>query len=460
MKRVIFILCDTLRAKSLPHYGGERNPIPNLFPIISRDFVVYKRAYSPASWTIPSHLSIFTGLHPTQVMETRDSFFLNPAFTTLADLFKDSGFHTAALIANTLLANKLGYDKGFNEFFQMWLHDPCDEDVTFDLNADNDLEKLWKLLQVIVTGKDKTNLFKAVKQKMYKRFINNSNYNSTRSTNRVMRLLKKHILRNTSDKLFYFINLLQTHDKYNPPSCVRNKFVKYNAKYEDYHKKKNPYDHYAIEPFSKEFMEYIRLRYEEEILYLDLVISDLIKFLQTHNLYDDSIIIITSDHGEQFGEHGRCGHSFSVYESLIRIPLYIKWQGRLENINKIENKLVMLQDLYSTFSVLLNHWQPCPLFSSVDLKSSHKRSWTISQLPKMSVAIKACVKKRQTFSIKELGLEADSLTAYVLDNGIKIIENGSKILCYDLNNDPDEERPFPISPELTSTLEGIKDTLV
>ena len=454
MEKVIVILCDTLRAKSLQHYGNERNTLPQLARIIEEDFIVYKRAYAPSSWTIPSHLSLFTGLYPSQVMENRTSFNLNPNFITLADLFKGSGYKTFALIANGFLSDRFGYNKGFDGFFQLWLPKPGEKEILLDLGGSNQFKKLFKLLQLIIMGDNKETILKGARQRMYRRFRMISK-DATNSTNRAMNLLKQHILENSAKRLFCFVNLMQTHEKYNPPPLTRNKFIKHNAKYEDYHKRKTSADHYAVEPFSQEFLEYLKLRYEEEILYLDIVISDFIQFLKKHALYDESTIIITSDHGEQFGENGRFAHGFSVYEPVIRIPLYIKWNGNSENNSKVDDRLVMLQDLYSTFITLLNHWQPYPE-SSVDLTSSCERSWILSQLPDMSHNIKSCQKKRQTFSIKEIGLEEDSLAAYVFNDGVKIIEDGSKVLCYDLKNDSDEKKPYPVSVERIKTLEKIK----
>ncbi len=119
----------------------------------------------------------------------------------------------------------------------------------------------------------------------------------------------------------------------------------------------------------------------------------------------------------------------------------------------------MLQDLYSTFLNLLNHWKPCP-DSSFDLNSSNKRSWIISQLPDMSHDVKGCVKKRQSFSIKEVGLEEDSLTAYVFNDGMKVIENGSRISCYNLTTDFDETKPFSISDKDRDKVKKIKNSLI
>jgi arylsulfatase A-like enzyme len=197
--------------------------------------------------------------------------------------------------------------------------------------------------------------------------------------------------------------------------------------------------------------------YDEEILFLDRLISDFIQFLKENNLYDETTIVITSDHGEQFGEHGHYTRTFSVYEPVIKIPLYLKWAGETDNSSRIKNEMVMLQDLYSTFLNLLNHWHPYP-DSSIDLNSSNKRSWIISQFPDMSHDIKACMQKRQSFSVKELGLEEDSLTAYVMDDEKKIIENGDKILCFNLLKDPDEEKADSISDAQAEIIKEINDT--
>ena len=458
-EKVIFILCDTLRAKSLPYYGNKRNTIPNLLSIIDKDFIVYERAYSPAPWTIPSHLSLFTGLYPIQVMESKISFRLNENFKTMSGLFKDSGYNTVAYITNGFISKQFGYDRGFDQFFQMWLPDPKEDDILLDLNADNDFERILKLSKLIITESDKKRVFKGIRQKIYKKFRNDIFKDSTLSTKKSIELLKKDIAKKKNHKSFYFLNLMQTHEKRNPPVCTRNIFVKDNTEFEKKYRDKTYRSHYAVEGFSDELLRYLELLYDEEVLYLDIIISDLMQFLKDESLYDKSAIIITSDHGEQFGEHGHYAHSFSVYESVIRIPLYIKWPGRSENSCMVKNKMVMLHDLYSTFLNLLDHWYPCP-DSSVDLNSFEKRSWVISQLPDMSYDIKGCVKKRQSFSIKELGLEEDSLTAYVFEDGTKIIENGSKITCYNLNNDIDEIKPFSVSNEHRDKAKRIRDSLI
>lgn len=456
MKRVVIILCDTLRAKSLPHYGCKRNTIPKLSPTIDKDFIVYERTYAPAPWTIPSHLSLFTGLYPLQVMEKKTSFHLNESFKTLSEIFKESGYRTVAFSSNALISKKFGFDRGFERFFQMWLPDPEEDDVMLDLKAKNDLERLKKLFIMVVSEDDKRRLFRGIKQKMYKRFKNDIFKDSTLATEKSFALLMNDITKNKDQKSFYFLNLMQTHEKHNPPPCTRNIFVKDNIKYEDYYKDRKFVDHYAVERFSDELLKYLELLYDEEILFLNLVISDFINFLKENKLYDETTIVITSDHGEQFGEHGHYTRTFSVYEPVIGIPLYIKWAGKSENDIKVKNGLVMLQDIYSTFLNILNHWHQCP-DSSIDLNSSDKRSWIVSQFPDMSHDIIACKQKRQSFSIKELGLEDESLTAFVFDDGTKIIENGGQVSCYNLGNDPDEEQSYSISDEQSELIRGLKD---
>jgi arylsulfatase A-like enzyme len=456
MDRVIIILCDTLRAKSLPHYGSKRNTLPKLSSIIEKDFIVYKRAYAPAPWTVPSHLSLFTGLYPVQVMETKTSFYLNESFKTLSELFKDSGYRTAGFSSNALISRKFGFDRGFDRFFQMWLPDPEEDDVMLDLKGRNDLERMKKLLVMIVRGEDKQRLFKGIRQKVYKRYRNDIFKDATPATERSFKLLKEEVIKNRKVKSFYFLNLMETHEKHNPPPSTRNIFVKDNIRLERYYKDKKFADHYAVERFSEELLSYLELLYDEEILFLDMIISDFIRFLKENKLYDETTIIITSDHGEQFGEHGHYTRTFSVYEPVIRIPLYIKWPGKSENDCKVKNEMVMLHDLYSTFLKLLNHWSQCPE-SSMDLNSSERRSWIVSQFPDMSHDIIACKQKRQSFSVKELGLEEESLIAFVFDDGTKIIENGNKVLCYNLERDPNEKEPYPISTKQQELIKRIKD---
>jgi arylsulfatase A-like enzyme len=457
MKRVVVILCDTLRAKSLPHYGNKRNTLPELTSFIDKEFIVYNRAYAPAPWTVPSHLSLFTGLYPVQVMEAKTSFHLNKSFKTLSELFRDSGYRTAAFSSNELVSKQFGFDRGFERFFQMWLPDPEEYDVMLDLKAENDFQRLMNVSRMIIKTGDKRELFKGIRQKIYKKFRNNIFKDASLATGKSFKLLINDIARNKDKKLFYFLNLMQTHEKHNPPACTRNVFVKDNHKHENYYKDKKFIDHYAVEPFSEDLLRYLELLYDEEILFLDRLISDFIQFLKENNLYDETTIVITSDHGEQFGEHGHYTRTFSVYEPVIKIPLYLKWAGETDNSSRIKNEMVMLQDLYSTFLNLLNHWHPYP-DSSIDLNSSNKRSWIISQFPDMSHDIKACMQKRQSFSVKELGLEEDSLTAYVMDDGTKIIENGNKISCFNLVKDPDEEKADSISDAQAEIIKVINDT--
>ncbi len=457
--KIIIILCDTLRAKSLLHYGNTRSTMPNLNPVVEKDFTVYNTAYAPSSWTTPSHLSLFTGLYPSQVMETPTVFSLNPVFKTLPELFRDSGYGTGAFSANELVSKKFGFNKGFDSFFQLWLPDPGMEELMFSLKGDSRFEKLLTLFRSMAKKDLRDRTIRGMTENLYKNVFRKVLNDATPTTNRAMRMLKRYITGNNDKSLFCFVNLMQVHEKYNPPRVTRNRFVKQSREYEEYYKQITPLDHYALKPFSGEFIEYLQLRYEEEILYLDIVIADFIKFLKDNKLYDNCTLVITSDHGEHFGENGHFAHTFSVFEPLIKIPMYIKWQGRAENHDKTVNKPVMLQDLYSTFLNMTGHWLPCPV-SSIDLTSATKRAWALSQLPDMSHNIKGCQEKRQSFSIKELGLEGSSLTAYVFADGTKIIENNGKFSCYDLNIDPGESSAISVSAGYAEEIKRIKNAVV
>jgi arylsulfatase A-like enzyme len=451
--KVIILLCDTLRAKSLPHYGCTNLTIPNISKIIDDEFITYSRAYAPAPWTTPSHLSLFTGLYPSQVMEKPTSFTLDPIFRTLPELFKDSGYRTYASSANTLIARKFGFDKGFDYFMQCWLPHPEMDEVQLSLKGRNRFEKIVSLISMLLNPDHRNRTCRGLVEKLYLS-RNNILKDSTASTDRSMKLLSRFISDNQHQKLFCFVNLMQTHDRYNPPAVTRYRFGEKDTAIEDEYKNTTPLDHYALGAFSRDLINYTKLRYEEEVLYLDIVIRDFIDLLKNNNLYDETTIIITSDHGEHFGENGHIAHAFSVFEPLIRIPLYIKWSGSVENRDRVNTDLVMLHDLYSTFITYTDHWHPPP-FSSVDFFSSDRRPFVFSQLQDMKPNINGCRKKRQSFSVNELGLKEGSLNAFVFDNGKKIIENRGAKFCYDLNIDPDESEALPSSPEDAEKIEGI-----
>jgi arylsulfatase A-like enzyme len=456
-EQVILILCDTLRAKSLIHYGNERDTTPNLNPIIERDFTVYSRAYSPGPWTPPAHLSLFSGLYPSQVMESNVSYNLNPVFTTMADLFSDSGYKTFAISSNAIVSKKLGYEKGFSNFIQLWLPDPHADELSFRLSGTNKLQKVASLLSHLASRDMRMTAIRGLRENYYKKHHSVLN-DATPFTDKAIRILKKIIGENRNEKLFCFVNLLQTHNRYNPPPMARNIFVRDNKAYETSLKTRLQMEHYTLEPFSEEYIEYCKLLYEEEILYLDKVLSGLIEFLKETGTYESSTLIITSDHGEHFGENGHIAHTFSVFEPLIRIPLYIKWSEKYKRGNHSDSRLVMLQDIYSTFISLLDHWHPCPE-SSYDLFSSTKRKWIISQLD-MSSTVDTYRRRYPDFSLDRVGLKHDLLNAYVLDDGIKLIENGDTIMAYNLEADPGESIPFAPHEKYIHILDAIKKDIV
>ncbi|MBI4847202.1 MAG: sulfatase-like hydrolase/transferase [Nitrospirae bacterium] len=453
MEKVIVIVCDTLRAKSLPHYGNIRDTTPRLNSVLEQDFTVYKRAYAPSPWTPPSHISLFTGLYPSQAMEHPDSFRLSPVFKSLPELFKDSGYKTFAASANALISRPNGFDRGFDTFLQLWLPNPEKDDTLLVIEGNNRYEKLNGLLRRLLSKDTRRDVSKGIREFIYKRFRNILD-DATPSTDRAMKMTKRYLLENRDQKVFCFLNLMQTHNKYNPPAITRNLFAKNNRRLNKFYDNTPQVDHFAVRPFSSELINYLELRYEEEVLYLDIVIEGFIDFLKKNKLYEDATIIITSDHGEHFGENGYIAHGFSVFEPVIKIPLFIKWGGDSRGKDPNSGRLVMLHDLYSTFINRLDHWQPSPL-SSFDLNSSEIRHWISASLPDLSYAVNACKEKRASFSLDELGLSGNSLTAYVFEDQIKIIENGNNYLCFDLKTDPCEKNPFLITIEQRKLLEKI-----
>lgn len=272
---VVLISLDTLRADHLGCYGYSRNTSPNI-DRIARNGTIFKNAIAQAPWTAPSHISLFTSTYPIQhgVESYSNLRKLSRRFVTLAERLKESGYITAGFTGGAFMSGEIGFDRGFDVY--------------------ND--------------------------------ISNKKGDIKYSSGYVFDWLSQ----NYKEKFFLFIHCFDIH-QYNPPEPYNKLFCpnyqgKIKPSKELVFKINDSYGGF-FETLSKEDVEFIISLYDGAIAYVDSFIGKLVEKLKEHNIYDRTIIIITSDHGEAFNEHGKTGHGFILYDELIRIPLVMKGPG-------------------------------------------------------------------------------------------------------------------------------------
>jgi arylsulfatase len=286
---VVLITLDTTRADHLGPYGYERARTPNL-DRFAKESVVYERAYSASSWTLPSHVSLLTGLHPEQhgVQFGAKGGLMRSVpeeIDTLAELFARAGFRTAGIVAAPVLKRQLGIAQGFESY---------DDD--------------FKRALVMYLGK-------------------RARWVADRAIGYVERF--------GSEPFFLFVNFYDPHAPYRPPapfnrglphaggiawgSAILPALIAYLEA-----------DAAArvvsdLAPAEQEALAAARAGYDAEINYMDHHLGRLLGALETAPRGSETLVIITADHGESFGEHYYISHGANLYEDNVRVPLLVRY---------------------------------------------------------------------------------------------------------------------------------------
>ena len=273
---VILITLDTTRADHLSCYGYGRHTSPNL-DRLAGESVLYENAIAPSSWTLPSHAALFTGrftsshgarydpggpLRLDRAIPAPESWEvfrargLSPEAPTLAQILRQAGYATGAVIAGPWMKKIFGLNKGF-EFYD-----------------DSSISSI-----------------------------------SGRLAPEVTRSALRWLGGREEKPFFLFLNYYDPHSPYRPPERFAWTFVPPGPG-----------------PGGRRVTRQDRVAlYDGEILYMDRYIGELLKELKARGLYDGALILVTADHGELLGEHGRFGHGNYLHQEEIHVPFFVKY---------------------------------------------------------------------------------------------------------------------------------------
>lgn len=295
---VVLIVLDTVRAKSLSLYGYERSTTPNLNRFAQQG-VVFDSAIAPSPWTLPSHASMFTGRYPHQ-LSTGWYSPLDDIYPTIAEVLRAHGYKTAGFVSNITYCS---YEQGLNRGFQHY------EDYPISLGQ---LVLSVSLLRYLTSSDTLRNLVG------YHEMLNRKS--AQEITDRFLAWVSR---QNTQQPFFAFLNYFDAHEPYLPPQPYDRLFGP----------KRPPDIEFAHLPafvtrrdkwrLSDRQIQYELDAYDGAIAYMDAEIGRLLEELEKQNQLSDTIVLITSDHGEQFGEHDLYNHSNSLYRPLVEVPLLI-----------------------------------------------------------------------------------------------------------------------------------------
>jgi len=290
---VVVIVMDTVRQDHLSCYGYERETTPFLEEL-ARSGRLYRNAYSTSSWTVPAHASLFTGLHPVSHGMHWEHLHLSEELVTLPEVLKEFGYMTLGFTENSWISESKGFGQGFDS-----------------LKYDRSKLKSSKMRNKSFLGFKKS-------------------------------------LEEIGDKPFFvFINLVSAHAPYRSSGQFFKMFLSDPA-----YEKEVKVDFLAPRAKgtgfpSKKALTHLTEHYDAEIRYVDHIIEAIAEELQRKGLWERTLFIVTSDHGESLGEHEHLEHQFYLYEHLVRIPLIIRYP-KLFPPGSHDDNPVSLTDVFPT----------------------------------------------------------------------------------------------------------------
>lgn len=280
---VLLIILDTVRRHSLSVYGYERRTTPVLEEFAAQG-VIFEHAITPSSWTLPSHASMFTGQLPHEFSGDWGIAFRSSA-PPLAEELSALGYATGGFVANLwYTSSATGLDRGF----QTYRDHPNSLGMMLRSSMIARRVLSW-------TGRDATNLARKDAARVNAEFLQWLDEQGSGSP------------------WFAFLNYFDAHEPYESPDSFRIAFASSTE------------SEGVDRPNETRALAVSRARYDAAIAYMDAQMGRLLEELRGRGTLDRTIVIITSDHGEQFGEKqtNLVAHGNSLYHSSLAVPLVV-----------------------------------------------------------------------------------------------------------------------------------------
>lgn len=326
---ILLLVLDTVRASRLSCYGYEQPTTPHLDEF-SEQATKYEYAISEGCWTVPSHASMFTG-EPSTI---HGSHAYNRTFDnnlpTLAELLSESGYRTLGSSRNAWVTSEHGFDRGFDVFDDSDYAQLYEEefDVRESIHRHEGKKPLHRYSSILGDAITCGKPHKALLNLLYFKYRDSAYCDDgARMNNR----FATEVFRNEEQPWFLFLNYMEAHEPYYAKHAHREAFLPdkvpsreafdESAKWDFHANRTNP-------PFDA-----LADLYDAEIRLLDERIGSLLSSLEREGHFNDSLIIITGDHGQHFGEHGLMGHVASPYPEAIHVPLLISRSGQRQAEN-------------------------------------------------------------------------------------------------------------------------------
>ena len=370
---LILISLDTLRADRLSVYGYSRNTSPHLEEL-SRESVTFENFYYNGGGTLPSHMSMMTSLHPHVHGVLDNEKILEPERVTLAEVLRSDGYTTAAFTDAGWMKGKFGFHQGFDLYDDEGGRFATIMPKVLDWIREHEREEFFLFVHSYDVHSEWGKLPYSCPYSQAARYVSEPvpDFDGCRDGKCASKLLK-------------WINTQTKNDAAGADNIL-----------------------------SPDEVEYISDLYDGCINYADKRVAELLTLLKELKIYDETMIVITSDHGEEFFEHGYFLHDQGGYETVSHIPLILKFPFQ-EHAGTRVDSLGSLVDLMPTVLDILNLDTPVDA-QGVSLKGATQEGF----LPREDVVMvknlrtddwKFILRKQELYDIKEDSGEVNNLAS-------------------------------------------------
>lgn len=395
---VLLISIDSLRADHLGCYGYERETSPSI-DRLAREGVLFEDAAAPTSWTIPSHMSLFTAKDPL-IHGVRGYSELPVGVATLAQVFRDAGYHTIGIAGGPTLDARYGFHRGF-DVYDDYSVIPNPTRLPWLNSVEKSVELAWEELANWADGDGRR-------------------------------------------PIFLFVHIWDVHYHYNPPAPYDSLF---DPDYTGDFGRDFVVMESGFENISSADVDHAVSLYDGEIRYVDDHLGKLFERMEHAGLFDETIVAVTSDHGEEFLDHGSNNHFATLYQEVVHVPLIVRYPERLSPGVRVPN-LARLADVGPTLLDLARVELPAGFASA-------GQEFSLGAASLMPILRGHDATTSRTAMGDLIGRKGNRLASIRVDSTKLIIDstNGQPLELFDLSVDPHEQTNLiEIEPELSESL--------
>lgn len=434
---VLIVLWDAIRFDHVGCYGYSRNTTPNLDSVAEKG-ILFENTIAHSSHTKESVPSFFTSLLPSSHNVKFITDALPKNLLTLPQIFKAFGYRTAAISFNPYISPPFGYKRGFNHFLA-----PSEEFIKINKTVLGHLLELSHRLPLV--GELTFSLLKITHTSL----LSESSLTSTDAatiTDKAIQWIKK----DPNKTFFLYLHYEGGHAPYVAPEEFSRLFNSRNdgepiTMHPEVAGLFLPFQ--EGEPITEEEKKNLVAQYDAKIRYHDHHLGRLHEYLKKSGLFEKTLLVFLSDHGEDFYDHKGWGHGHSLYEEVIHVPLILSSPTYLPQGKRVEN-LCGLADLFPTILSLCGIWNQVDLPFTIEGKDLTPLIKETSNLESNERYILSELVQGQNFA---WALRGERYKLIAVDSG-----GEEKIMLFDLKQDPFEKKDISQEkPELTDHLSNL-----